>query len=307
MAQLRYAQQKQRNQKRVRYGIAGIAVLAVVIAVLFAVILQPGKSNKTKTATKSSSTTAAASTTTVPGGTTTTAATIPPVSVPLLAAPASVGCPTIGGNNPHYTKFTKAPPMCIDPTKSYTATMVTDAGTITIKLLPNLAPVTVNNFVFLAEYHFYDGIAFHRVIPGFVDQGGDPTGTGQGGPGYTFKDELPKSASVYTNGALAMANSGANTNGSQFFFVSGTSGTKQLQPNYTYFGQVTGGLDVVTKINNDGTPSGAPKVLHKIVSVTITEGGASSSSTSAGSATTTTAPGATTTTSGGAARTSTTS
>ena len=120
--------------------------------------------------------------------------------------------------------------MCIDTSKQYTATMLTDVGPITIKLLAAQNPVTVNNFVFLAGYHFYDGTAFHRVVTGFVDQGGDPTGTGTGDPGYSFNGGAPKSATVYTAGALAMANSGSSSSdGSQFFIVVGKGGA-ELQP-----------------------------------------------------------------------------
>jgi cyclophilin family peptidyl-prolyl cis-trans isomerase len=195
-------------------------------------------------------------------------------AVAIIPAPAKVPFPNLDGSSPHYTKFSSAPPFCIDVTKTYTATMTTDAGVITIQLLPKYAPVTVNNFVFLAGYHYFDGIVFHRVMPGFVDQGGDPTGTGSGGPGYQFKDELPKNKGAYDSGALAMANSGANTNGSQFFFVIDNGG-QQLSPAYSVFGQITGGLSVAEKINADGNPNPAdngvpPAVTHKIVSVTIT-------------------------------------
>lgn len=161
--------------------------------------------------------------------------------------------------------------MCINTAKQYTATMLTDIGPITINLLAAKDPTTVNNFVFLAGYHFYDGTAFHRVVTGFVDQGGDPTGTGSGGPGYSFNGGAPKSAAVYTAGALAMANSGSSSSdGSQFFIVVGKGGA-ELQPLYSYFGQVTSGMNVVNKINADGSPSstGTPKVVHKIVKVTI--------------------------------------
>jgi cyclophilin family peptidyl-prolyl cis-trans isomerase len=147
--------------------------------------------------------------------------------------------------------------------------MTTDAGVITIALDAVAAPVTVNNFVVLARYHYFDGIAFHRVIPGFVDQGGDPTGTGSGGPGYQFKDELPP-AGAYKIGSIAMANSGANTNGSQFFLIAGQQGVA-LPPNYSLFGLSSGGLDVISKINQDGDSSGTPKVVHKMTTVTIAE------------------------------------
>ncbi len=191
-------------------------------------------------------------------------------AVSIVPAPAHVPFPHLNGSSPRYTKFSSAPPFCIDVNKTYTATMVTDAGTITINLLPKDAPVTVNNFVFLAGYHFYDGVVFHRVIPNFVVQGGDPTGTGDGGPGYSFKDELPSSASAYDTGSMAMANSGANTNGSQFFFVV-PGGGAQLSPDYSVFGQVTSGMSVVEKINTQANASGTPSPYHKIVKVTVTE------------------------------------
>ena len=113
--------------------------------------------------------------------------------------------------------------MVIDADKRYTATMATSKGTIVIALDPIAAPKTVNNFVFLARYHYYDGVVFHRIIPGFVMQGGDPEGTGRGGPGYKFADELPKPGR-YQVGSLAMANAGPNTNGSQFFIITGATG-----------------------------------------------------------------------------------
>jgi cyclophilin family peptidyl-prolyl cis-trans isomerase len=195
-------------------------------------------------------------------------------AVAIINAPAKVPFPNLNGSSPHYTKFSSAPPFCIDVTKTYTATITTDVGVITVELLPKYAPLTVNNFVFLAGYHYYDGIVYQRVIQGFMDQGGDPTGTGSGGPGYEFADELPKSAGAYDNGAVAMANSGANTNGSQFFMVVGHGGA-ELSPAYSMFGQITGGLDVAAKINAGGSASssetGTPTTLHKIISVTIAE------------------------------------
>jgi cyclophilin family peptidyl-prolyl cis-trans isomerase len=187
----------------------------------------------------------------------------------LTAAQASVTCPPINGSTQRITHFTQAPPMCISTNKTYVATVKTDVGTFKIKLDPKTAPLTTNNFVFLARYRFFDGIIFHRVIPGFVVQGGDPTGTGTGGPGYTFKDELPK-AGAYKIGSVAMANSGPNTNGSQFFIVVGPSG-EQLPPSYSLFGQVVSGMNVVQKIASDGSASGTPKVVHHMISVTISQ------------------------------------
>ncbi len=159
--------------------------------------------------------------------------------------------------------------MCIDPAKRYTADMVTSRGTIRIALDPVSAPKTVNNFVVLARYHYYDGVVFHRVIPGFVLQGGDPKGTGTGGPGYKFEDELPKPGR-YELGSLAMANAGPNTNGSQFFIISGPQGVR-LPPNYSLFGKAVSGLDVVAAIDGIGTQSGTPKERVVIQSVTISQ------------------------------------
>jgi cyclophilin family peptidyl-prolyl cis-trans isomerase len=178
-------------------------------------------------------------------------------------------CPAPDGSSPKRQSFDGPPPMCIDPAKRYTADMVTSRGTIRIALDPVSAPKTVNNFVVLARYHYYDGIVFHRVIPGFVLQGGDPKGTGTGGPGYKFEDELPKPGR-YELGSLAMANAGPNTNGSQFFIISGPQGVR-LPPNYSLFGKAVSGLDVVAAIDGIGTQSGTPKERVVIQSVTISE------------------------------------
>ncbi len=144
--------------------------------------------------------------------------------------------------------FSAPPPMQIDTKKQYFATLHTSMGDIHIKLFASEAPVTVNNFVFLARNKFYDGLKFHRVIKTFMIQTGDPNGDGTGGPGYKFQDELPPKH-PYAPGIVAMANAGPNTNGSQFFIGSGDD-VKNLNrtPNYTVFGQVDSGMDVVQKI-----------------------------------------------------------
>jgi len=178
-------------------------------------------------------------------------------------------CPQVDGSSEKRLRFDGPPPMCIDPERSYTATMTTSKGSMTIALDTAAAPKTVNNFVFLARYHYYDAITFHRVIPGFMLQGGDPEGSGRGGPGYRFADELPRPGR-YEVGSLAMANAGPNTNGSQFFIVSGPSGVG-LPPQYSLFGKVVSGLDVVAAIESVGSGSGKPKEKVTIESVTITE------------------------------------
>ncbi|CAN5720517.1 peptidylprolyl isomerase [soil metagenome] len=159
------------------------------------------------------------------------------------------------------------PSMSIDPKRRYTATMETSAGTMTAELFPGDAPQTVNNFVFLARDGFYEGVIFHRVISGFMIQGGDPTGTGSGGPGYKFADEPVRRK--YERGMLAMANAGPNTNGSQFFIMHADYG---LPPNYTIFGKLTAGEEVVDSIA--AAPKGAndrPKEPVRIERIDIVE------------------------------------
>jgi len=170
-------------------------------------------------------------------------------------------------------QWSSPPAATIDPARTYTATLSTSAGDITIELLPADAPLTVNNFVFLARENFYANTPFHRVIPGFMVQTGDPTGTGTGGPGYRFNDE-PVSRR-YEPGIVAMANAGPNTNGSQFFIVHGANGSS-LPPSYTIFGRVTSGMDVVDRIATaptvrDGRENSRPENPVRIQSVTVTE------------------------------------
>lgn len=177
--------------------------------------------------------------------------------------------PPFDGSAPKQQKFPAAPEMGIDPEKRYTATMTTSMGEIVIALDAVKAPKTVNNFVFLALNHYYDGVIFHRIINGFMCQGGDPTGTGRGGPGYKFADELPKPRE-YQIGSVAMANAGPDTNGSQFFLISGPSGVG-LPPAYSLFGQVVKGLDVVDAMQRvDTDRSDRPSTDVVIESVTIT-------------------------------------
>lgn len=184
-------------------------------------------------------------------------------------AEATPVCPPEDGSAERRTTFAVAPPMCIDDSRSYQALVETTEGSFTIDLDAEAAPLTVNNFVFLSRYHYYDGVIFHRVIPDFVVQGGDPQGTGRGGPGYRFADELPE-AGAYQLGSVAMANSGVDTNGSQFFIVTGPTGVA-LPPNYSLFGQVTEGMEVVEAIEDLGSPGGAPREVVTIESIQITE------------------------------------
>jgi cyclophilin family peptidyl-prolyl cis-trans isomerase len=167
------------------------------------------------------------------------------------------------------TQWSKAPEMQIDVNKQYLATLDTDRGQIVIELLPKAAPVTVNNFVFLARQGYYEGVTFHRVIPGFVAQGGDPTGTGAGGPGYFIPNE-DSDLTFDGPGVVAMANSGRDRNGSQFFITYDALPT--LNGGYTIFGRVTSGMEVALSLTprdpsqNPNAPPG-----DKIKTVTFEE------------------------------------
>lgn len=176
-----------------------------------------------------------------------------PQSAPAAAPQEATAKKTATDNNTLTNKkmYTTPPPMTIDPTKEYTATLKTDAGDIVVSLAVQETPITVNNFVFLAREKFYDGTIFHRTIKGFMIQGGDPDGTGMGGPGYKFADE--PFTGEYTRGTLAMANAGPNTNGSQFFIMHADN---PLPPNYTIFGHTISGLEAVDKIAGAATKPG---------------------------------------------------
>lgn len=201
--------------------------------------------------------------------------TIQTAARPTTTAAAEPTCPLSDASSPRRTRFTAAPPGCVDAAKTYSATIVTNLGTLTVVLDQKAAPVAVNNFVFLSRWRFFDSTACHRAIPGFMVQCGDPTGSGRGGPGYTIPDELPAAGS-YKVGSLAMANAGPNTSGSQFFIVTGATGTR-LPPSYTLVGQVTTGLeDVLPKLDAAGNPDASangvpPRQPIVIASVTISE------------------------------------
>ena len=161
--------------------------------------------------------------------------------------------------------YSSPPPMTIDVNKKYTATIETEKGDIVVELFAKDVPKTVNNFVFLAREGFYDGSTFHRVIPGFMAQGGDPTGTGMGGPGYHFADEF--SQHTHVTGTLSMANSGPNTNGSQFFIT--YTPQHPLDGKHSVFGQVIEGMDVLKKLT-PRDPSQHPNFTgDKIIRITI--------------------------------------
>lgn len=165
-------------------------------------------------------------------------------------------------------QYDTAPDLMIDPEKTYNATLDTSHGEIVIEFDSGRSPLTVNNFVFLARDGFYDGVVFHRVIENFMIQGGDPTGTGRGGPGYRFRDEI-EGDGEYSRGTVAMANAGPNTNGSQFFICHTDVG---LPHSYTIFGKVTSGMETVDSIATTNTDhSDRPREDVVIKKVTVTE------------------------------------
>ena len=176
-----------------------------------------------------------------------------------------------GSSTPRHT-FAAYPPMCIDATKPYTAIIATTQGTVHIKLRADIAPSTVNSFVNLARYHYFDTTTCHRAVKGFVVQCGDPTASGTGGPGYEFADELTK-IEPYKIGSVAMANGGPDTNGSQFFIITGAQGAA-LGPRYTLFGQVIDSdLGVVSALDAVANPGDGPPVTPiNIAKVTIQAG-----------------------------------
>ncbi len=272
---------KAERQEQVRqYGLtAAIVAIAVIAGLgLLYVATRGGDDEASETETAAEATD--------DGSEDTTATTEPEIEVPQSAVevPEPGGtidgeteCPPADGSAERITTFAQAPPMCIDPGSTYTAEVTTNLGTFTVDLDTEAAPTTVNNFVVLARYHYYEGSPFHRIIPGFVIQGGDAVGPvlGQGNPGYLIEEEPPTPAEgepAYEIGSFAMAKGpGPQATGAQFFVVTGDDGVN-LPPEYSLFGTVTDGLDVVTDIESiPTTPDDYPTEPIYIESITITE------------------------------------
>ncbi len=240
LARLRARREAERQRSRRRRALVSYGGLALVVAV--AAVLGGLWLNRDEPASTAAATSTTPSTTTPPTGARADAPT----------APATVACGgTIPGRVKHPT-FKSAPKNKVDAGKTYLATFQTSCGRFTVRLDPKKAPITTANFVFLAGRKFYDSTWFHRIVPGgqagiAVVQGGDPQGSGRGGPGYTIKDELPDSPAAYKKYSVAMANGGPNSGGSQFF-ISTADNSKGLQADYSVFGQVVDGQAVVDKI-----------------------------------------------------------
>ena len=197
-------------------------------------------------------------------------ATLPPATTSALARPSPTPAPTATlapARGAVQRQFSAPPPMSIDVGAEYEAVFSTNRGNFRVRLLPAQAPVTVNNFVFLAQQGFYDGLIFHRVIPGFMIQGGDPTGTGAGNPGYRFDDEIVPGLTFDAPGKLAMANAGRpdgrGTNGSQFFIT--VEPTPWLHGDHTIFGTITSGQEVVDAISQVTTDSGNRPLSNVVI------------------------------------------
>jgi cyclophilin family peptidyl-prolyl cis-trans isomerase len=263
-----------RNDKRKRTGMY-IILIPIVAVAISGIVWLINRGDNGSAATDVTTTTLFATTTVDPNAPTTTTTPLPSTIAPAPPLTGATPCPAADGSSPRTVAFAQAPPSCTDKTKTYTATVTTNKGAYTIALDAAAAPLTVNNFVVLARYHYFDSTICHRAIPQFAVQCGDPSGTGTGGPGYTFADELPAAGS-YKVGSIAMANSGPDTNGSQFFIITGANGAA-LAPNYTLFGQVTDGLDTTVKAldalgNPDSAADGVPPLEQIVIeSVTITE------------------------------------
>ena len=264
-ARLAAEAQRQKRRKQIRNGIIVVVVAGVIIGIVF--LVSGGNNNKNVAAQSKVGTT----TTSSPAK-----ATDARLQAQANAVAVKAGCPASTKTRVNTQTYPSAPAMAIDTSKTYTATVKTTTGTFDIALDAKSAPTTVNNFVFLADKGYYHCVIFHRVIPQFMDQTGDPTGTGEGGPGYTIKDENPPKAASATDqyplGSVAMANTGApNSGGSQFFVVAGPEG-ESLPNSYALFGSVTSGMNVVDTINQQGSAQGVPPdVTQRILSVTIND------------------------------------
>lgn len=257
---------ERRARRRRAVGVVG-AVLAVAL-VIGVIVALTGDGDDEETASTTPPDTAPTSSVDVPGDDQ-----LPePAEGITLEGPTE--CPPPEGAAERVQVFAGPPPECLTPGASYTATFSTTLGTFTAELDPEIAPATVNNFVVLARYRYYDGVPFHRVVPGFVLQAGDGDGApwGNNDLGYTIADELPEDSSAYEDYSLAMANSGPDTNGSQFFVVL-PGGGAQLQPSYSLFGRVVEGREIVDAIGGLGTGDGPPAEDVVIDTVTITETG----------------------------------
>lgn len=252
-----------RRRKNIRRGII-VAIIAVLVVGTGAFLFSGSK-------TPTTTTTAAAA------ATTTTTTTLAPgyhiTQAQSNAKAVAYGCPASTKTRVNTLSWKTAPPMTINKADTYYARFDTTAGTFIVELDAATAPITTNNFVFLAEHNFYKCVIFHRVISTFMIQGGDPTGTGEGGPGYTIADEYPKTGNpTYPLYSIAMANTGQpHTGGSQFFIVTGVEG-ETLPAEYSLFGKVISGfraVDTIQDANSTSSSGVPPSITYRILNITI--------------------------------------
>jgi cyclophilin family peptidyl-prolyl cis-trans isomerase len=260
----------EKRRKNMRRGVI-VGVIAVVVVGSGALLFTGGKPKAKAAATTTTTTTTSPTTTTTTAKPAGYAITQAQANAKAVAA----GCPASTSTQVNTKTWAKAPAMTINTAKTYYAHFTTTAGNFVVKLDAKTAPITTNNFVFLADQGYYKCVIFHRVISGFMIQGGDPTGTGSGGPGYTIADEYPKAGTPdYPLYSIAMANTGsAHSGGSQFFIVTGPAG-ESLPNSYSLFGQVVSGVKAVNTIQNAGSTSSTgvpPAITHRILNITISE------------------------------------
>lgn len=271
LSRLEQQQQDRRKQARRKQARSLGLLLGALLVVAGAIAFFSGDDDDTQVSSDGT-------TTTTPGDETTTTAG-EAVEIVLPEPGASIEgetpCPEADGSAERTTSFAQPPPTCIEEGVTYTATIATSEGDIVVELDAEAAPQTVNNFVVLARYHFYDDLPFHRIFPGFMNQAGDPIGPepGTGGPGYTIPDELPTGDAPYPAGTLAMANKSAPDTGGAQWFITVEGGGERLTPDYTAFGHVTEGQDVVDAINafGDAATNGTPTKIVTIETITISE------------------------------------
>jgi cyclophilin family peptidyl-prolyl cis-trans isomerase len=193
-------------------------------------------------------------------------------STPTTVVQGQAGCPKADGSSKRQVYFNAAPRRCIDAARTYVAEVKTTAGNMTVEIYPSRAFNAANNFIFLARYHFYDGLPFHRVLTNSFIQTGDPVAPGVTGPGYEFPDDgLPASSSLYVKGALLFAHEAADANGSQVLFITGDGG-RELNPTFPLFGQVKKGFATLDKINAGAGPDvNVPALRYAVISIDVTE------------------------------------
>ncbi len=258
-------QVRRSDRRRRLVSIVGVVLAVALLLGVAALLVQPSGTDSANGST----------TTTTPSTTTTSVSADPAAALPAppegLTLEQATPCPPAEGSQRRVQKFAGPPPTCIEPDQRYQAVVTTSKGTFTVALDSQAAPVAANNFVVLSRYRFFDGVPFHRIVPGFVIQGGDGDGEpwGNNDLGYTFGDELPAGPEAYTDYSVAMANAGPATNGSQFFVVLPGGGVQLNPANYTRFGEVTSGQDVIDRIGALGNANQEPTEAVVIESVRI--------------------------------------